>query len=216
VLTGTYRELFAAIATSAAALTGLLFVVVTVRESRTANPLPVVAQQIRAAAALLSFTNALAVSLFGLVPGTNVGYPAVVVGVIGLLFGAAGMRSLLVSPTLQNQRRRQITLTIFLLLIFAFELVGGINLLNDPHYSGPVGLGLISNLLVASLIIGVARAWELVGGRDTGILSSLAVLIGHDPSSQLPADPRPPASTGTHGASEASRLDSDSEADKSQ
>ena len=102
-----------------------------------------------------SFTNALAVSLFGLVPGTNVGYPAVVVGVIGLLFGAAGMRSLLVSPTLQDQRRRQITLTIFLLLIFAFELVGGINLLNDPHYSGPVGLGLISNLLVASLIIGV-------------------------------------------------------------
>jgi hypothetical protein len=214
VLTATYRELFAAIGTSAAALTGLLFVVVTVRESRIANPLPVVAQQVRAAAALLSLTNALAVSLFSLVPGTNVGYPAVVVGVIGLLFGAAGMRSLLVSPALQNERRRQITLTIVLLLIFAFELVGGINLLNDPHYSGPVGLGLISNLLVASLIIGVARAWELVGGRDTGILSSLAVLIGREPSTEGAGDPRPPTTTGTGEASQASRLES--EADKRQ
>ena len=95
MLTGDYRDLFAAIATSAAALTGLLFVVVTVAERRDQKSLPAVVQEVRAAAALLSFMNALTVSLFSLEPGTNAGYPALVVGLIGLLFSAAAMRSFL-------------------------------------------------------------------------------------------------------------------------
>jgi hypothetical protein len=33
------------------------------------------------------------------------------------------------------------------------------------------------------LLVGVARAWELVGDRDTRILASIAVLTGHDPNS---------------------------------
>jgi hypothetical protein len=85
VVFGTYRELFAAIAATAGALTGLLFVAISVAPRRgPVSGLPVI-QQVLAAAALLAFINALAVSLFGLVPGTNVGYPAVVLGVIGIL-----------------------------------------------------------------------------------------------------------------------------------
>jgi hypothetical protein len=38
----------------------------------------------------------------------------------------------------------------------------------------------ISYAIVASLIVGVARAWELVGDRHTGIIASIAVLAGHD------------------------------------
>ena len=133
MLTAIYRDLFTAIATSAGALTGLLFVVRTVGESRTTKSLPDVGQEVRAAAALLSFTNALAVSLFGLVPRTNVGYPAVVVGVIGIVFSAAGMRSVLASPSMRLRRRRHVTLTIVLLLIFGVELAAGIGLLRHPH-----------------------------------------------------------------------------------
>ncbi|MGO8959534.1 MAG: hypothetical protein ACLQFR_19530 [Streptosporangiaceae bacterium] len=77
---GTYRDLFAAIAGSAATLAGLLFVAVSVVPRRgTGSGLNVI-QQVRAAAAMIAFSNALAVSLFGLVPGTNVGIPAVVLG----------------------------------------------------------------------------------------------------------------------------------------
>ena len=65
----------------AGALTGLLFVAVSVTPLRNANSGPLVIQQVRAAAALLAFSNALAVSLFSLVPDTNSGYPAVVLGV---------------------------------------------------------------------------------------------------------------------------------------
>jgi len=52
----------------------------------------------------LSFTNALAVSLFALVPGTNPGFPAVVLGVIGLVFTAAAIRSVLARTTTAAQR----------------------------------------------------------------------------------------------------------------
>jgi hypothetical protein len=177
MLTGAYRDLFTAVATSAAALTGLLFVVMTVDERRGVEARPGVVREVRASAALLAFTNALAVSLFSLVPGTNPGYPAVVVGVIGVFFSAAATRSLLTKPSSGGFRGRHVALTAFLLATFAVELGAGIGLLLRPR-SGP--LDLLSDLLVVSLLIGIARAWELVGGRDTGILASLASLTGHE------------------------------------
>jgi hypothetical protein len=95
VVPEVYRELFAAVAATAGSLTGLLFVALSVTgRARAAGPSAI--QQVRAAAALLAFTNAMAVSLFSLVPGTNPGYPAVVLGVIGLLFTAAGALGLAV------------------------------------------------------------------------------------------------------------------------
>jgi hypothetical protein len=180
VVFGAYRELFAAIAASAAALTGLLFVAISVAPRRGPASGPRVIQQIRAAAALLAFTNALTVSLYGLVPGTNVGYPATVLGVIGILFTAAGMRSVFASPqTLRQQRRGQLGLVGLLLLIFGVELACGIAVIAGPHRSEPVQL--IGYALVSSLLVGIARAWELVGGVDTGIMTSITVLTGHTP-----------------------------------
>ena len=41
----------------------------------------------------------------------------------------------------------------------------------------------IGYALITSVIVGIARAWELVGERDTGILASLAVLSGRPPDS---------------------------------
>jgi hypothetical protein len=207
VLTGAYRDLFAAVATSAAALTGLLFVVITVAERRAANSLPDVLQQVRASAALLAFGNALAVSLFSLVPGTHVGYPAVVVGVIGVFFSAAATRSLVASTG--HWRGRHLPLTAWLLVIFAVELGAGIDLLVHPR-TGP--LGLISDVLVLSLIIGIARAWELVDGRGTGVIASLTSLID-DPRAPGPAGSDPPEPTDSEGDGETSSLRP--EADKS-
>jgi hypothetical protein len=199
VVFGTYRELFAAIAPSAGALTGLLFVAISVAPRRgPVTGLPVIGQ-VRAAAALLAFANALAVSLFGLVPGTNVGYPAAVLGVIGILFTAAGLRSILASPqTLHQQRWGQLGLVILLLLIFGVELACGIAVIVGPHRSEPVQL--IGYVLVLSLLVGIARAWELVGGGDTGIVASLAVLTGHAPGPPGPDGVAAPEAAGTREA----------------
>lgn len=194
---GTYRELFAAIAGSSGALTGLLFVALSVAPRREPGSAPAVIREIRAAAAMLAFTNALAVSLFGLVPGTNVGYPAASLGVIGILFTAAGMRSVLSSQPTRRQNLGQLGLVILLLAIFGAELAAGIAVLADPRRSTPVQV--ISYALITSLIVGIARAWELVGDRDTGLFASIAVLAGHVPS---PKGAPAPETTATPKAGE--------------
>lgn len=178
MVSGTYRDLFTALATSAAALTGLLFVALSVAP-RPHLAAPDVIRQVRAAASLLAFINTLAVSLYGLVPGDGLGYPATVMGVIGLAFTAAGLRSFLSSPSAQRHIRRQLGLITLLLLTFGFELAAGIDLILSPRSIGAVNV--VTNVVAASLFIGVARAWELVSDRDTGIIASLAVLTGHTP-----------------------------------
>lgn len=177
VFTAAYREFFAAVAASAGALTGLLFVAVTVTSRDGQKAGPAVIRQVRAAAALLAFSNALAVSLFALAPGTGVRWPAAVLGVIGLLFTAAGTRSILSSPSTTRQRFRQLRLLSLLLLIFGTELVIGIVLIADPRRTTAVDV--LCDALVVSVLVGIARAWELVGDRNTGIIASLAVLTNH-------------------------------------
>jgi hypothetical protein len=178
VVTGAYRDLFVAIAGAAGALTGLLFVALSVAPRASAGQQPDVIRQVRAGAALLAFTNALAVSLFGLVPHNKIGYPAVVVGAGGLLFALGGVRSILADPAARRRIRSQLGLIVLLLGVFGFEIGAGINSLVAPHTDAPIDL--IGNVLAASLLIGIARSWELVGDRDTGIISSIAALAGHD------------------------------------
>ena len=178
MVTGAYRDLFVAIAGAAGALTGLLFVALSVAPRPRIGQQPDVIRQVRAGAALLAFTNALAVSLFGLVPHNEIGYPAVVVGVGGLLFTLGGLRSILADPAARRRIRSQLALIVLLLGVFGFEIGAGINSIVTPHTDAPIDV--IGNVLAASLLIGIARSWELVGDRDTGIISSIAALAGHD------------------------------------
>jgi hypothetical protein len=203
VIAGDFRDLFVAVASAGGALTGLLFVAMSVAPRRDPALGPRLIQQLRAAAALLSFTSALAVSLFALVPGTHVGYPATVTGVIGIFFTAAAMRSIVSSRSTARQKWRQMGLIALLLLIFGTELISGILAIGRPGDSGL--LEYIGYALVASLIVGISRAWELVGDIDTGLFASLAVLAGHprtltggDDASAAPGEP----GTGQRGTGE--------------
>ncbi|QMU77782.1 hypothetical protein GXW83_20895 [Streptacidiphilus sp. PB12-B1b] len=187
MLSGSYQDLFTAVSSCAAALTGLLFVAMSVAPSQGTPERPAIVQQVRAGAAILCFTNALSVSLFGLVPGNNLGYAAVPLSVIGLFFTAAGARSIVANPPAQRKhKRRQISFIVLLLCLFGSELLGGIRLLVHRHNNGAAEL--VGNLLVAMLLIGIARAWEMVGDRETGILASIAVLAGRGPDTPPPGE----------------------------
>jgi hypothetical protein len=177
MLTGAYRELFSVIAETAASLTGLLFVAISLAPARDPNSQEALVQQIRAAAAYLAFVDALVISLFGLVPGTNIGYPGVVLGVSGVFFTAACVRSIVGRHLAPRLRNSQIALLLALLLTFGFEIDTAVRLLINRHNTGM--LGQMSYLLLAAIVIGVARSWELVGSRQTGLLSSIALLRGH-------------------------------------
>jgi hypothetical protein len=174
MVTGNYRDLFVVIATSSATLIGLLFVALSISEDRTSTR-PKIVRQFRAAASFLAFINALIVTLFGLVPGTNVGIPALAFGVGGLLFTAAGIRRTFERSVRENMRP-QPGLVVLLLLVFSAEVSYGVVLTNNAHDN--VALANIGTILIVSLLIGIARAWEFVGEWDTGILSSISLLIG--------------------------------------
>jgi hypothetical protein len=178
VVVGNYRDLFVVIASSAATLIGLLFVAISVSKGR-AQAHPQVIREFRAAASLFAFTNAFTVALFGLVPGNNIGYPAAIVGTIGVLFTASGVRTTLSLPSQQQHRRPQLALFVALLLVFGFQIVNGVELIIDSHHGG--ALVTIGDVLIASLLVGIGRAWELVGEWDTGLVSSIGHLIGHQP-----------------------------------
>jgi hypothetical protein len=181
VVLGDYRELFVVIATSAATLVGLLFVAVSVSKGRS-QAHPQLIREFRAAAALLAFTNPFTVSLFGLVPGTNIGYPAAIVGVIGVTFAAAGVRATISLPSRLGHRRPQAILILALLVVFGLQIVFGVVLIIRPHDVG--ALANVGYVLVASLLIGIGRAWELVGEWNTGLFSSVGLLIGLHPQQQ--------------------------------
>jgi hypothetical protein len=196
VLSEGFREFFAATAATAGTLTGLLFVALSVDRGVTRVGTGVI-HEVRTAAALLAFTNALAIALYSLVPGTNVGYPSSIFGVIGILFTAAAIRSILTSRSTRRQERQQIGLIRILLLIFGTELVAGIVVLVNPQSS--TAAEIIGYALVASLVLGIGRAWELVGNRETGVVASLAILVGRPPAHQGSGDADDPAGQDSGG-----------------
>jgi hypothetical protein len=175
MVNSTFSGLFIVIAESAATLIGLLFVAVTVVKGRVSQGSPAIGE-FRAAAALLAFTNALVVSLYGMVPGNNIGYPALTMGVIGILFAAAGAKTTLSQPVNRQRRYRQALLISALMAVFGFEIIYGIGFIRNPHAGG---LSTLGDVLIGSLLIGIGRCWELVGTWDTGIVSSMGYLFAH-------------------------------------
>jgi hypothetical protein len=61
--------------------------------------------------------------------------------------------------------------------VFGLQIGFGVMLIVDPHHAG--SLATIGYVLIASLLIGIGRAWELVGEWDTGLFASLRLLVGH-------------------------------------
>src|SRR5271168_4597842 len=113
--TASAHEFFSACASVAGALIGLLFVAVSVAPERILGPEASDVHGVRAAATLTAFTNALAVVLFGLVPGFNAGYGAAVVAILGLLFITAALLRLL--PIWRSHRIRLFDLSFLLGLL---------------------------------------------------------------------------------------------------
>jgi hypothetical protein len=188
------HDFFLASGGVAGALIGLLFVAISVSADRLARQ-DHAAQlhRVRASAALTAFLNALVISLFALIPGHKLGLTAVAVGILGLAFVAAAQLSLW---RVRHVRWATVHDAVFLLglvVVFVVEMITGVQIIAQPADSGNVNT--IAALVIVCFLIGIARAWELIGGPSIGLTREVTALVSehnHEPAE--PEDDRSPSS----------------------
>ena len=167
------QEFFAVSAGVAGALIGLLFVAISVAPERVLGPEAQEVHAVRAAASLTAFVNALAVSLFSLIPGLGSGGVASAVSIVGLLFMVGALLRLIPLARAGEIHWRELSFLAGLLVVFVIQLLTALKL--DGNERDHDAQQTICILVAICFLLGIARAWELVGGPRVSIFN---VLLG--------------------------------------
>jgi hypothetical protein len=182
-----YVPFFAASAGVAGALIGLLFVAISVSADRLAQEeAKAQVYRIRAEGALTAFTNALAVSLFSLIPGHKIGPTSVAVAATGFLFVVASLLSLIRLRQLAWATVRDAVFLVGLAVVFVIQFIAGLGLIVNAGNSGNVDT--ITILVVSCFFIGIARSWELIGGPSIGFTREVTALVRSHGQAEKPAE----------------------------
>jgi hypothetical protein len=132
------------------------------------------AHRVRASEALTAFTIALAVSLRALMPNMRVGWTALAVSVLGLLFVVASLLSLRRVRHAQAGPLRDTFFLAGLARTFAVQLIASVASLAHQHETGPIQT--IAILVIVCFLIGITRSWELIGGPSIRLAPELAAI----------------------------------------
>ena len=165
----TLHDFFVASAGVAGALVGLLFVAISIAADRlAAERAEAQLHRVRALAALGAFVDALVVSLVALLPGDGLGSAVLIVAAVGLLLVGASLMSLLRTRQLRGRHLRESLFLVGLLVVFGLQLAQAVLLINRPDDTRVVGT--IAVLVLVCFMVGIGRAWELVGAPSLGAL----------------------------------------------
>ena len=168
---GAYDAYLGAAATASAALIGLLFVAVSVRDDSIFGPNATPGGEALAITAFTGLVNSFVVSLLGLIPKVNIGEPAVIAAVIGIVATVRLQRQL-------HASRNLIVLAVTL-LAYAAQFGYGVLLILNPHDSDQ--LINLSFIIFVTLILSLQRAWSLLKGKHLAAARDSAVPGDHDP-----------------------------------
>jgi len=173
MVTDSFHDFFVASAGVSGALIGLLFVATAIAPERiVSSEAPAIAQE-TAAGAFLVLSNTLFVALSALIPEFNVGNVAIVVaigGVLGtIMYAANSFYHRGDNPLGTRWAIRRLTT----LGLLSWQIVLAFQLLNDPtRTSAMLNLALLN---LVFYVIGLSRAWELLGGKGHGISDMIAL-----------------------------------------
>jgi hypothetical protein len=184
VVPTSYYDFFAACATVAGALIGLLFVAVSISPDKMSGAHANTEHQVRAGAAFSALINALIIALIALLPGEHLAVPVISVGAVGLS-STIGLAIVFYRNRQGKIRPGQLLLLAVPHFLYALEIVNGIAL------QGPgINLGDLGNqggLMIGLFVFAIARAWELVGATGSGLVSAVAGMAYQATHHQAPA-----------------------------
>jgi hypothetical protein len=189
MLPATFDNFFLATSSGGAALIGLLFVATSISPekvfSRNASP------EVTAVAtsAFTALVNAFFISISALLPGSGLGYVALLFALMG------GINSMSLGFRLAQNRwqhrhdfkgnslwlriARDLVLTVGALVVYIFELIFALQLIHNPRDADAVSS--LATIILVVNGVGLTRAWELLGARRGGLLGWLNPLAHTDP-----------------------------------
>ena len=174
----SYHDFFGGCATVSGALIGLLFVAISVSPGKLAGDRASTDHQVKAGAAFSALVNTLILALVALMPGTGLGLASIILGAAGLST-SAGLIILLHREHTERIGPGQIVLLAILIVLYALELAYGVQLDASPGDVNQVSN--LGTLAIFFYLFAVARAWQLVGARDTGLLARVAEMAQRHP-----------------------------------
>lgn len=173
------HDLFFAAAGVAGALIGLLFVAISVTPAAASGKAGHGLQQIRAAAAMAMFLDALVVSLLALIPGGRyLGNGSTVLAIVGLTSTAALVITVARTPDPSRtawQYGRMMVLFAAVLVVYGLQLASALRM-NAAAETGQVKNQAV--LVIIMFLMGITRAWEIVGATKPRVLGVLAHDLG--------------------------------------
>lgn len=203
----SFETFFLATAGTGGAFIGLLFVAISIVPQRTFDPMAVAGEQHQrlAEATLLTLVNGFVVSSIALIPGIEIGWVAILLGAIGVFTAA------FVSLRVTRVHRHSVSwsaswrhlLRVVLLgavatVLYAVQCLLGLQLLLTPEDETPVRW--LALILIGLYIVGIVRAWTLLGdpqGGWSGWLNPLQDIVATREMAEPLAGPRVDPSVGS-------------------
>lgn len=191
----SYHSFFSGCVSVSGALIGLLFVAISVAPHKVRGDAAPTAFQVKSGVAFTSLINALVISLVALLPGNDLGGSGLAVSITGLS-SAVGLLVLALRDAESASRRIRTAVRFAALLgLFVVQLVNSIHLLSSPHDTSAVGTAAV--LTIVCFLIAIDRAWELLGGSGSGMLSVFGQLVRERQATVSPDDQPGPVPANT-------------------
>jgi len=161
-----FINFFLASSGAAAALVGLLFVAISIAPEHIVQANAPIERQAMAASSFTALLNAFFISLAALIP-LNIGTVILPMSTIGLINSSFLAWNLLKERGRWLNVARRVFLILVSFIIYGFEFYNAIVIIREPDTVG--NFYVLAGLLLGVYLIGLTRAWQLLGARRYGL-----------------------------------------------
>jgi hypothetical protein len=192
----TYHTYFAGCASVAGTLIGLLFVAMSVSPHKDIGRRAPLSFQVQAVVAFTTLFDALVVALVALLPGTSLGTASVGLACTGIS-ATIGMAVLCLRDWPGRRHLWGLVIIPVLGVLYVVQLLNGINMLQSPKGTSAVHVQAL--LVIVFFMIAIARAWRMIGARNTRVVAMVGELLRERNSAAVVPDAGEVADIGAQG-----------------